>query len=1027
MSDTYLDEILGHDQTSEPSPIQQPSYNPMLEEVIRGTEKRLQGLEEETVGTDDPLLDAVVSETHAKYDDPLYKPSVEQLGTMTEGDALTFAGELGVKDTYRGIKQIFDLDNSYEEARQAKLNKIFTNPEYGNKALAAYVGGAILDPITWVIPFGKAVQGAKIAKVAATAGLSGAAAGALSYVDPESGFDRLDQTAIGGVGGAVLAPVILGAGKAARPMLAGVKDTYSKYVGEPLSDFVLRKSPGESTTALASGVTGYEMTDEDMPIMERLGVATTAMLAGFAGAKGIAKIPLGGDTTVGKVLAKGIIDNHGLPQDFVTLKKEASAFQNSLVEPFLNVSERISKLSPELRTTLYRVLDGQEGDVSELKGLDKEARETIKEAGQMMVDYGLLNADVFKKNGDSYIHRTYLSKIGKKTEQLTKNVDDFRIIGNELKPRGFIKDFNAKDAKALQAEGWEVVGKPRAGKIKMRMQLNKEQRVLLGEIEDAGYAVAKTGMAMTGDLARFRLFDDVTKKFASDVEFAGSVLVPKTRVGNTSVNVYGNLAGKHVSKEIFDDLVRMEKYRKFANSKDAVGLTINGYRKLNRVWKASKTAWNPVVHTNNIMSNFVLYDLAGGDFENIPKAFKQMTQHASGKDSSIVKLALEHGVFEADHLTKELGQTMSKQLGGYANAAAAGNNPLGIAMKIANWAKKNSIGRLEHLYQAEDRMFRLAKFMTDIDNGIDPAVAARDARKWFIDYDINAPLINALRETATPFLSYSYRILPLLAESATLRPWKFAKWAGLGYAMNHMGGLQPSGDEDFERALLPVDKQQNVFNMPFLPPRMIRMPFTIEGTSQYLDITRWIPGGDIFEAGRGGAGSVEVLPGALQPSFGLAGDLYQGAIGFDPFTGKTVEGLGESKESDVLIKAKDITRRLTPNNPIVPGSPSFNKVRRAITGSDNPFVDNLNIYQAVAQSVGIKLIPADIPLMATRKQFEYKRRFDAVTAMGKRAGKDLMDRAIGQEEYVKRMTEVHNKIAKIKKDMLKLKPKKSKE
>ena len=32
------------------------------------------------------------------------------------------------------------------------------------------------------------------------------------------------------------------------------------------------------------------------------------------------------------------------------------------------------------------------------------------------------------------------------------------------------------------------------------------------------------------------------------------------------------------------------------------------------------------------------------------------------------------------------------------------------------------------------------------------------ARKQFIDYDIDAPLINHLRNTATPFLSFTYRI-----------------------------------------------------------------------------------------------------------------------------------------------------------------------------------------------------------------------------------------------------------------------------
>ena len=38
-----------------------------------------------------------------------------------------------------------------------------------------------------------------------------------------------------------------------------------------------------------------------------------------------------------------------------------------------------------------------------------------------------------------------------------------------------------------------------------------------------------------------------------------------------------------------------------------------GYRALNQIWKASKTAWNPTVHVNNMVSNLVLLDLVDGD------------------------------------------------------------------------------------------------------------------------------------------------------------------------------------------------------------------------------------------------------------------------------------------------------------------------------------------------------------------------------------------------------------------------------
>ena len=33
-------------------------------------------------------------------------------------------------------------------------------------------------------------------------------------------------------------------------------------------------------------------------------------------------------------------------------------------------------------------------------------------------------------------------------------------------------------------------------------------------------------------------------------------------------------------------------------------------RKMNSLWKSSKTAWNPTVHVNNMFGNVILSDLA---------------------------------------------------------------------------------------------------------------------------------------------------------------------------------------------------------------------------------------------------------------------------------------------------------------------------------------------------------------------------------------------------------------------------------
>ena len=76
--------------------------------------------------------------------------------------------------------------------------------------------------------------------------------------------------------------------------------------------------------------------------------------------------------------------------------------------------------------------------------------------------------------------------------------------------------------------------------------------------------------------------------------------MPTEKRSETIQPIYGKLAGKYVPKEVYDNLVNMYK----ASEKPSG--YFKGYRKLNQIWKSSKTAWNPTVHVNNILSNFVL-------------------------------------------------------------------------------------------------------------------------------------------------------------------------------------------------------------------------------------------------------------------------------------------------------------------------------------------------------------------------------------------------------------------------------------
>ena len=77
---------------------------------------------------------------------------------MSEDEAIQYALKMGFTDSWRGIQQMYGQitgsDDLLEKlsAKNKKLEEIFKNPEYGDKAFGFYLGGAFGDPIGFV-PF----------------------------------------------------------------------------------------------------------------------------------------------------------------------------------------------------------------------------------------------------------------------------------------------------------------------------------------------------------------------------------------------------------------------------------------------------------------------------------------------------------------------------------------------------------------------------------------------------------------------------------------------------------------------------------------------------------------------------------------------------------------------------------------------------------------------------------------------------------------------------------------------------------
>jgi hypothetical protein len=427
------------------------------------------------------------------------------------------------------------------------------------------------------------------------------------------------------------------------------------------------------------------------------------------------------------------------------------------------------------------------------------------------------------------------------------------------------------------------------------------------------------------------------------------------------------------------------------------------------------TALSPTVHMNNVMSNFVLADIAEVRARDIARALRTIVNARQGDEAAKDLIAryedsgAEQGSFHAMEIQQDiikpllaelentedeslLGQLSAVQIVSLLKAGDIKNAAKAIAQKPGLKQTLGAGKKMIDLYRSEDSVFRLAKFMRESEAGKSDRDAGKAARDAFLNYEINAPVIQTLRRTALPFVAFSYRAIPRMIETAARKPWKLAKYFTAGAALNAMAyammGLG-TDDEDRERALLPEELQGRVLGVF---PRLVRLPWhDSNGAPTFLDVRRWVPAGDMMDT----MGSHSVLP--LPNWLSLGGPL---AFALEAYTNKSMfTGEPIFKESDTpgqrAAKFADYAFKwASPNLPLpnpanfvlpagrdgdeprvidlglIPGidldqlqTYAWTGVMRAGTGREDAFGrESGSVAQALASSVGIKVrsYPIDV-------------------------------------------------------------------
>ena len=554
----------------------------------------------------------------------------------------------------------------------------------------------------------------------------------------------------------------------------------------------------------------------------------------------------------------------------------------------------------------------------------------------------------------------------------------------------------------------------------VRRLFTPEERKGMGEIENLSYALIETGKAMMQDLSSYKFYDKVASDaaYSSNVRVAGwRLMEPELVAGTKGIDKHGNLAGKYVHPDVYADLKRVDEMNKIADNTWA-----KGYRQIMQGWKATKTIYNPVVHTNNMMSNVVMYDGAGGTAKGFGRAVKSFA-----KKDKLYEAARRAGAFDGGSMEHEAGDIVAKALASN-NMMAGGMAPKNIFQRSTEYAvhlsKKTHTG-LTALYQAEDSVFRMGLFITRKGLGDTDEQAAAFARKHLIDYEINAPAIQALRQTALPFFSYTYRVAPLLAEMAIRKPWKAAKWLALPIAVNELGESSAISDGKITQkeidTLKRLEKEDSPGIYAGLAPNKVYLPGT---SGRRLDISRFAPGGDVFGTAEQG-GLLSGLPAPLSPSFGPLGAFVAKWQGTDPFTGQDIPG---SKLNPISTFVQGMVKEAFPNNILLDprvlfGFPSSyssteqsyisKRIERAYAQQYKPTEEKYTVAEAVISALGFKISRADLMRQETLDSSRTERTIMDITEEMSKASAEFFRDQLTPEEEDEVMAEYMNELREV--------------
>lgn len=598
----------------------------------------------------------------------------------------------------------------------------------------------------------------------------------------------------------------------------------------------------------------------------------------------------------------------------------------------------------------------------------KEARVEFDNLGGMAVTEGLMTERTFFKREGKYMPRFYRN-------------------------RGI--DYDA----LLEKYGEKMPNRRDLTRFMQREDLPEYVRVMLGEIKEPGMPTAKGVTQLAHDIGTTRLFNYVAENPAWANKSLDNLWRPDAKptdyVLMPSDKKLGSLRGMYVDKWIADDLNQV--IRKRSELEKLAGGLVSE-------WKVFKVIFSPATWGRNAISNVLLNHLQGLPMGRVDIYYKGAREFAKGGELYQEAKAASQGKLSRGTFTQ----------GELDNFVDAWNNSSGsLPERLAAMREALTKGRWSEAlrqvrpsstkagqaatrgYQALEQWAKLSKYIHNKEKGMAPKEAWVDAEKSIFDYSEVPKFIDWSRKSpiGAPFITFTYKALPLVAESIIVAPWRMAAVLGTLYGINKAAYWNLGMSEEEIKRL--EENLPEHMRGTFLGARKyLVLPFRDKyGQILYLDLTYILPWGDVGERG----GVWRHLPITGSP---LVQTMTEIATNHSAFTGKEIYEPWESQQNKNMAIALHIWRQVAPS--LAPGGYGYTRLEKAITQKPDYRGRTSSLPTAAASTLlGLKTTPIDPG--QERRYREYEKR-NTIRDIEMEIGKVKRNRGMSLAEKAK---EIH--------------------